>query len=213
MKAGPFAKVDHLIIGDENGELGRGRARNLGIDETMTEWIFFLDADDVMRPDALTRIQLDEVATFGHITKDGRPFFRNVWPCGWREIALCGATGTLAMGFFCRADVANAVRFNEVMDIGEDYDFYLRLPSFVKVRKPLVDIGYSVPSAGGPRSPGEAERRKGKSNWTYVCNERIIAAYDQDPDKFGISRNALLAAAPRFARNPQHIPGLVRAPA
>lgn len=213
IKAGPFSHVEHLVVGDEKGELGRGRARNLGIDETMSEWVFFLDADDVMRPDALTRVQLDAPATFGALSKDGRPYRLNVYPCSWRELALYGASGTLVMGFFCKTEVANNLRFNEEMMIGEDYDFYMRLPSFVKVTKPLIDIGHSALSAGGPRSPDDFGGRKGKSNWTYVCNERIVAAYDQDPDKFGISRDALLAAAPRFARNPDRIPGLVRATA
>lgn len=71
-----------------------------------------------------------------------------------------GALGTLSMGCFVRGDLG--LRFDESMDIGEDFDFYLRLPSFTKRNKPLVHIGYTEPSAGGPRGAS-------KVGWLDAC--------------------------------------------
>jgi len=171
-----FYDVRHVIIDDSRGVLGRSKARNSGMDDA--EWFFFLDADDTMRPDALSLNDFGASATFGAISLDGKIYDKNVYPCGWRELAQHGAEGTLSMGFFCRGDVARALRFNEDMDAGEDFDFYLRLPDFVKIERPLVDIGYSKPSAIGPRGYANID-------WTGLCN-RVI-------DDFG--RDALLAKA------------------
>lgn len=156
--------VEHFIIDDLAGRLGRSKARNLGMIDA--DWYFFLDADDMMCPGALELNDFNAAATFGAISLDGKIIKENVWPCGWPEIAKHGALGTLSMGFFCRADVARRVRFNEDMDAGEDFDFYMRLPDFVKIKQPLVDIGYSAPSAGGPRGYKRID-------WTAICNKVI----------------------------------------
>src|SRR6185369_8553529 len=160
---GPFS-VRHVLIDDLYGNLGRSKARNRGM--VAADWYFFLDADDRMRPDALTLNDFDYEATFGAISLDGKITKENVQPCGWQEIARHGAFGTLSMGFFCHADVAQELRFNEDLDAGEDFDFYMRLPNFTKIEKPLVDIGYSLPSAGGPRGYE-------KIDWVGVCNKVI----------------------------------------
>ena len=50
---GIFSEIVPLKIDDPEGQLGRSKARNIGIrkaDELGVEWIFFLDADDLMAP-------------------------------------------------------------------------------------------------------------------------------------------------------------------
>ena len=186
---GPFDKVEHVLVDDHAGKLGRSAARNKGMIEA--DWYFFLDADDRLRPDALNLIEFNASATFGAVALDGKVTKENVWPCGWGEIARHGSLGTLSMGFFCRSDVARRLRFNEDMDAGEDFDFYMRLPDFVKVRQPLVDIGYSAPSAGGPRGYKRID-------WTGICNTIIREKYD-----FG--RNAILAKAGSTCQNAEEL--------
>jgi hypothetical protein len=186
--AGLFSSVRHLVIDDGNGELGRGRARNLGMVDD-ADWYFFLDADDLMRPDALNIASFEAQAIFGAISLSSyRRRVKNVSPCGWREIALYGAGGTLSMGFFCRADVARRLKFDEAMDAGEDFDFYLRLDEFCKIDRPLVDIGYGLPSAGGPRGYVEID-------WTGICNALIIEAVAKEPAKYDLRGDAILAKA------------------
>jgi glycosyltransferase involved in cell wall biosynthesis len=182
---GRFSSVEHVVIDDTCGEMGRGAARNAGMIDA--DWYFFLDADDTMHPDALGAVNLDKQATFGSVRLN-HGNAKNVHPCGWREVALYGARGTLSMGFFCRADVARRLRFNEAMDAGEDFDFYLRLDSFAKIEQPLVIIGYDVPSATGPRGYVRID-------WVGICNKLITAAVANDPAKYDLRGDAVLAQA------------------
>jgi hypothetical protein len=185
-RIGPFSSVRHIVIADPRGELGRGRARNLGMVDD-ADWYFFLDADDRMRPDALEGCLLDAQAVFGAISI-GKTTAKNVYPCGWRELALHGARGTLSMGFFCRADAARQIGFNEALDAGEDFDFYLRLKSFTKIDRPLVDVGYGLPSAAGPRGYAVID-------WVGICNELIVSAVAREPAKYDLGGDAVLAKA------------------
>ncbi len=186
---GCFTSIRHVVIDDSRGEFGRGRARNLGMVDD-ADWYFFLDADDRMRPDALSVDPREHAAqaVFGAVSLTSAIIAKNIHPCGWRDVALCGARGTLSMGFFCRADIARRLRFNEAMDIGEDFEFYLRLDSFAKIEAPLVDIGYELPSAGGPRGYVDAD-------WLGICNELIADAVAREPGKYDLRGDAVLAQA------------------
>lgn len=193
---GRFTSVRHIVVDDTKGQMGRSRARNSAIDAD-ADWLFFLDADDAMCPAALTLNDFERAATFGLVywatPLEGRMRRLNVVPCGWRELALYGARGTLSMGFFVRAEVARAIRFNESMNIAEDYDFYVRLPSFTKVPEPLVCIGYNVPSAGGPRGYHEVD-------WVGACDLVIQEAVKREPEKYDLGGHAVLEKATRTPR-------------
>jgi hypothetical protein len=97
------------------------------------------------------------------------------------------------MGFFVKADVARELRFDESMNIAEDYDFYVRLPSFAKVSEPLARIGYYLPSAGGPRGYDEVD-------WVGASNEVIRKAVLREPDKYDLGDHAVLEEARRTPR-------------
>lgn len=197
-----FSGVRHIIIDDDRGDLGRSKARNIGMDRSDADWFFFLDADDTMRPDALN-VALKSPAVFGAVSLRSGPT-KNVYPCGWREVALHGACGTLSMGFFCRADVARRLRFNEGMNAGEDFDFYLRLDDFAKLARPLVDIGYDIPSAVGPRGYHWID-------WSGICNGLIADAVAKEPEKYDLGGDAILAAAgspiTQLVELPRPLPG------
>jgi glycosyltransferase involved in cell wall biosynthesis len=167
--------------------LGRSAARNRGADLTSAEWLFFLDADDRMCCD-VSCIDTNTEATFGSVCLDSKVRARNIHPCGWRDIALYGSRGTLSMGFFCRADVARRLRFDEALDAGEDFDFYLRLSSFTKRDYPLVKVGYDLPSATGPRGYVSLD-------WVSVCNGIIAKAVEENPQKYDLRGDAILAKA------------------
>ncbi len=153
-----FDQITHVIVRDIDGKLGRSKARNLGMIDA--DWYFFLDADDIILPDA-TRFVLscgEEItAIFGAVLINGRVISQNLWPCRLEHIYEYGGLGTLSMGCFVRADVAREVRFDETLDKGEDFDFYLRLPNFYKVKPPLVSINNKILSAGGPRGYEELD--------------------------------------------------------
>jgi glycosyltransferase involved in cell wall biosynthesis len=189
-----FTQIRHVVVDDPNGRLGRSHARNIGMTRNPdASWFFFLDADDTMRPDALFRNDFSSPATFGEVSLNGKAFLRNVFPCGWHEIAARGARGTLSMGFFVKASAARSLRFDESLDAGEDFDFYMRLPGFTKIEHPLVDIGYDQPSAGGPRGYDVID-------WTGICNDVIARYVAKEPSKYDLRGHAVLAKAARSVR-------------
>ena len=147
------------------------------------DWYFFVDADDRVSVGAFGRNDFAAPATFGAISKIGHGYAFNVHPCGWREVALFGCYGTLSMGFFLNASLG--LRFNEDLDAGEDYEFYMRLPSFTKVAEPLVEIGYNRHSAGGPRGYK-------RINWIDTCNNEIAKAVKKDPAKYDLDGCSVL---------------------
>lgn len=158
-RPGRFKEIVHKVIPDTRGQWGRGKARNYAMENG---WMFFLDADDVMMPDAMELCDFSYPATFGAVCLDGRVSEKNVYPCDRQSVRQHGAQGTLSMGFFYQGPL----RFNEEMIAGEDFDFYMRLPKFIKIEKPLVSIGRSVASATGPKGYS-------KLDWHAECRNVI----------------------------------------
>ncbi|MCH7761743.1 glycosyltransferase family 2 protein [candidate division TA06 bacterium] len=159
-----FTEIQHVIVNDTKGELGRSRARNLGM--INADWYFFLDADDVMMPYATRFVKGQPVAVFGAVQINGRVPPINKWPCGRDDLFKHGGEGTICMGFFVKAEIAQELRFDETLDRGEDFDFYMRLPSFYKVKLPLVSVNSKIPSAVGPHGYEELD-------WHKTCREVV----------------------------------------
>ncbi|MDQ7087914.1 MAG: hypothetical protein Q9Q13_08690 [Acidobacteriota bacterium] len=145
---GIFASWRWIGIDDSQGRLGRSRARNRGVAEAAAggaEWIFFLDADDLMDRQA-----------FGHHapyadTVDGLwgliSAFSAEQPAPRLREGQLGPTDdlllivvndpflTLQMGHFVRTRVALQHPFDETLDAGEDFDYYLRVWASSRCRK------------------------------------------------------------------------------
>lgn len=173
---GPFSEVCHMRWYDPEGEHGRSKARNYSMCHSW-DWYFFLDADDEIYPDAafLAAPHLEDYdAIFGAVCVGGQITKSNQHPMTRSLLLERGARGTLSMGFFCRAEVAREISFNEDMDAGEDMDFYLRLTekySFIKHYKPLVNISRD-PSATGPRGYDRLD-------WWKTCDQ-VVNKYRAD---------------------------------
>src|SRR5258707_1370425 len=59
-RPGAFDDVCVVRVDDLNGELGRSAARNDGVKRAKgagADWLFFLDADDLMHPDAFEAVR------------------------------------------------------------------------------------------------------------------------------------------------------------
>jgi glycosyltransferase involved in cell wall biosynthesis len=168
LEKGPFDEILHVIVNDNEGKLGRSKARNIGI-QTPADWYFLLDADDIIMPYAprlLERTPNEYSAVFGAVQVNGRVTPQNKWPCRIEHIYEHGGLGTLCMGFFIKAEVARNLLFDETLDKGEDFDFYMRLPSFYKLKVPLVSINGKIASAVGPRGYEELD-------WIATCREVV----------------------------------------
>lgn len=163
---GPFTELEVAPQLDTAGQLGRSKARNNGL-SIPADYHFLLDADDRMMPNAFSLVDQGSPATFGMVCLDGVVAHKNILPVTRDTLFKYGAVGTLSMGCFLRGNLG--LRFDETIDVGEDFDFYMRLPNFTKIPLPLVSIGYwHTESAGGPRTS------KG-TDWGKACRTAIEA--------------------------------------
>lgn len=122
---------------------GVSAARNAGLAAARAPYIFFLDADDVLLPDALARMAgtLDRmpqcVACFAHhikIAEDGSELSARA-DLRWKLFPVADtlrhliAKNFIFCGAICvKTDAARAVSgFNTTLKLGEDWEFWCRL--------------------------------------------------------------------------------------
>jgi FkbM family methyltransferase len=139
---GPFESVKHIVKDDTKGLFGRSNRRNEAIREALADgydWLFFLDADDVMTPNAFEAFgrciesgpELD--AVWGLICEfDGQdePVLRPGQPealDGLPELLATEPYLAIQIGAFMRTECVARFGFDESMDTGEDFKLYYQL--------------------------------------------------------------------------------------
>lgn len=174
---GMFSRVGVKVVDDTKGEMGRAAARNKGVAEVEGDVLFFLDADDCIHPEAFKTYSDGPVrdAVWGNIYEmvQGLAMWRYQVPRirNYQELLAFEPYMTLQMGHFVKREVAEANRFNEDMDTGEDWDYYLRVwknHSCIKIREPLM-LNYRGQHSAGPRSATGVE-------WSHKVRELIEEA-------------------------------------
>lgn len=150
---GPFVDLAVVEVDDTRGALGRSAARNRGVTQAVEQganWIFFLDADDVVHPRAfatagpyLSRCD----AVWGAISELAPDEESGILRAGQimeisrlSQLLANDPAGTLQMGHFVKAEIALATPFNPDLDAGEDFDYYLRVWAkfnCIKIPEPL----------------------------------------------------------------------------
>ena len=170
---GPFDDIKFIRMEDPEGEFGRSLTRNMGVleaEEAGCEWVFFLDADDLMTDHAFVAMEdyMNYDAVWGQIydVKPGENFARRrmeqVPVDSVKDLLNHDPYLTLQMGHFVRTEIALNNPFNVEMDAGEDFEYYLRLwenYSCIKSDK-IFFINRRGLNSQGPRSANGAVWRK-----------------------------------------------------
>jgi hypothetical protein len=167
---GVFSNVKHVLVDDSSGELGRSKARNNGVKDCSTEWVFFLDADDLLTEDAFDVDLSDYDAIWGTIMIHDRTRRMKVVPrrpqhmefYTYSEIFNAPPHETLQIGHLVKRGIALSEPFNEDMNCGEDFDYYLRVwekYKCAKIRHAFM-VNCTGSSSTGPKSATPDEWRK-----------------------------------------------------
>jgi len=156
---------------DADGKLGEGGARNAGVRlADGADWVFLLDADDLMAPSAFSIPMPDRGvadAAYGCIRLQRMPSYTKQewatqeprWGAGktWDDLMEKGSDRTICIGGFFRRECLIAHPFREDLfppACGTDWEFHLSFlagHAYSKTDSPLVLLGTHLPSAGGPR--------------------------------------------------------------
>jgi glycosyltransferase involved in cell wall biosynthesis len=164
------------------GKLGRAQAANAGLDAARGEWVMFLDEDDEIASDHVAQLLT---------ALDREPFTR----AAYSQTRLLDAAGDverllggpydrealfrsnyLAMHavLFARSLAADGARFDETLEIFEDWDFWLQLASrtrFAFTGQPTASYraaaGQSGAGAGAnlDRDAALAQRNRLMAKW------------------------------------------------
>ena len=140
-KKGPFNEIEHFPIYDLDGEVGRSASRNFGVKkafESGYDWIFFLDADDIMFEDAFdtfTGFADTHDAVWGQIVEAQSNELNSVKIRAgqtteidsFRDLLATDPFYSIQMGHFVKTHLAFQHPFDEKMDTGEDFNYYLKL--------------------------------------------------------------------------------------
>lgn len=130
---GMFTRVNLQIIDDTEGKYGRSQARNMAVRNSKADWVFFLDADDLMHPKAFKAVSRYPYvdAVWGNIyeTSNGVAVWRYQVPemSTYQELLAFRPYLTLQMGHFVKRTVAEKHPFDETMNCGEDVKYYLEM--------------------------------------------------------------------------------------
>ncbi len=173
--------VSVVVMEDFRGEIGRSKARNDAVKGSSADWVFFLDSDDMMHPRCFehARHYLESFdgyeAIWGLCHKlEGEYILpRMELPNISRYEVLIRhhPMATVKIGHFVRREVALEYPFNESMDCGEDWDYYLRIwkaEKCIKVPHPFY-IKASGQHSKGPRSANGRQ-------WTETVQRMLAEA-------------------------------------
>ena len=166
---GPFTEVRHLRMDDTSGAFGRSARRNEAIRMAQAEgsdWVFLLDADDVMTPNALEAFgrviaaepDLDVVwGLICTVEEGGDPELREEQTeriDSRAEYLALAPFNAVQIGGFYRTDVLARFGFDEAMDTGEDYRLYTQLWEHARCAKrpEIFFVNRRGVHSTGPRS-------------------------------------------------------------
>ncbi|MCB1342137.1 MAG: FkbM family methyltransferase [Pseudooceanicola sp.] len=196
--AGPFKVIEHLVMDDTEGRHGRSNRRNDALARARAEgfdWVFFLDADDVMTPNAFEAFgrvieaepNLDAVwgliCTFD---ESGAPALREGQPeriDSRAQLLTVEPHLALQIGAFVRTGCAARFGFDAAMDTGEDFRFYYQLWAACRCAKrpEIFFVNRRGQHSTGPRgATGQDWQRAVSRLWAEQLAE--VSVFAEIPD-------------------------------
>ena len=208
---GPFDDI-YVVVGDDaEGLIGRSAARNRMVERYegwmgvfgekpdqaaafAAEWLFFLDADDLMCSPAtygesafavMRRYHEDYDCVWGsiHEFQEGQPIMRRAQVdriTTYKAYVKQPAPLTCQMGHFVRRSAFRKVgMFNEELDVCEDVDLYLRewkQLKCIKQEKPLFLNRRGQHSWTQPKKDGHGRKVHTGREWSMRADEMLREA-------------------------------------
>jgi glycosyltransferase involved in cell wall biosynthesis len=169
---------------------GAGAARNVGLAQSSSDYIQFLDADDILLPKKIEK-QLQLIASRPADTVAGsylrmrmaRPesFYGPRYLSRWANL-ITGALGATSANLWRREAVLNAGGWNEKQESSQEYDLLFRMmkqsASIVLSHEPLthkIDKLESITSVTGKPS-----RQRHRNILNFISLRRAMAEYLED---------------------------------
>lgn len=187
---GPFSRVEIIPVYDLDGQLGRSRARNIGIDraaELNCGWIYFIDADDFMTPYAfedLSPFVCSSDAVWGLICeapagniKDMKLREGQMPPTrSFGDLLRYDPYLSIQMGHFVKTEVAQKVRFDENLNAGEDFKYYLEIWKSYKAVKSanVFFVNCRGNHSTGPRAATASEWRTNSEKFISLAKIEFL---------------------------------------
>jgi succinoglycan biosynthesis protein ExoO len=201
--ANAFAQNDSRItVIRQTENMGPAAARNRALDAARGEWLAVFDSDDIMKPDRLERLRdrarcdkaeivADDLLVFGEGQNGVRSFLGTDYARAPRWIGLAEFidsnrlySSVPDLGYLkpmIRAQLLqrSAIRYDERLRIGEDYDFIARLLAFgARIRLEPASL-YMYRKHAGSTSHRIAA---GHIRELLQADERLAPAIENDPE-------------------------------
>lgn len=184
---GAFTDLHILPQWDLKAEHGRSQRRNMGIGQAIElgcEWIFFLDADDIMTPFAFEDVMplLSKFdAIWGMICESPHDKIEKMQlrkgqlgvTQDIQDILKTDPFLSIQMGHFVKSECAARIGFNEKTDAGEDFEYYLKVWREFKCIKSsaIFFLNRRGNHSVGPRSATGSDWRR---NVEKIISEELI---------------------------------------
>lgn len=208
---GPFSDVQHVMMDDTQGAHGRSARRNEALLQAVADkvdWVFFLDADDVMTPNAFEafgRVIADEpdldvvwglICTFDEGDEPGLREEQAEALNSRVEFLSVPPYSAVQIGGFYRTGSVAQFGFDEAMDTGEDYKLYSQLWEHCRCAKrpEIFFVNRRGVHSTGPRSATGADWNVATNAlWAAQLKDvEVWATVDPEGDGQGPSRMRIL---------------------
>jgi len=197
--------------------LARSRAANLGLDNAHGEYLIFLDDDDWFLPDHIMQlVQALKNNPRARVAYTGVKCVRKVQGSEWEQVYVFNesfnATRLLCENYlpihavlFSRRLLEEGCRFDEGLDIYEDWDFWIQaslISEFMHVDR--VNAVYRISDSGGFGVTGDQDTIAQSlarlfDKWKHLWNEKQVVAL-MDLAKSGYRSSPLIEENTRQAQ-------------